>query len=272
MPVSLLMSLYIKESPEYLKAALDSVSAQESYPQQVVIVLDGPISAGHRQVLDRFIREYPGNVKTVPLTQNQGLGAALAIGVEACDHELIARMDTDDIMTSDRITKEYEQFFSNSALGIVGSNICEFSGTTTNVLGYRRVPERDAEIREFSKKRNPFNHMTVMYKKAEVLKAGNYRPLPGFEDYFLWVRMLKQGTVGYNIQENLVFARTGEDMYARRGGMKYLLPGLKARKMIYQAGLGQLSDFLFVSAVHILVSLMPNKLRGYFYERKLRNQ
>lgn len=270
-PVSLLMSLYIKENPKYLLEALESICEQKSYPQQVVIVLDGPILSEHQQILDQFISNYIGNVKVVPLVQNQGLGVALAIGVEACDQELIARMDTDDIMTSDRIEKEYEQFCQQTHLGIVGSNICEFSETTTNILGYRKVPEHNDEIRNFSKRRNPFNHMTVMYRKADVLKAGNYCPLPGFEDYYLWVRMLKHGTVGYNIQENLVFARTGVDMYSRRGGIRYLAPGLKARKRIYQEGLGSFSDFIFVSFVHLIVSLMPNKLRGFFYEKKLRN-
>lgn len=270
-PVSLLMSLYIKEKKQFLQECLNSIQNQTNLPKEVLIVFDGPISKENEILVEDFKNSYPESVKIIALEKNQGLGAALAIGVTSCSQPIIARMDTDDIMLSNRIEDEYQQFLKNPKLDIVGSNIDEFSGLMTNILGSRIVPETDEEIRNFSKRRNPFNHMTVMYKKKAVLDAGNYQPLPGFEDYYLWVRMLKNGCKGYNIQKSLILARTGEDMYKRRGGIHYLVPGLKARKQIYKAGLGSLPDFVFVSLVHICISLMPNGLRGWFYEKKLRN-
>lgn len=269
--ISLLMSVYIKEKPEYFKEALMSVVTQTLPVKEIVLVLDGPITSDLQKVIDDCQTNNPELINLVPLKENVGLGKALAIGVEACKYELIARMDTDDIMLPERIEKQYAEFVNDPELTIVGSNIDEFYDSPQKIVGRRIVPESNEEIRKFSKKRNPFNHMTVMFKKSAILNVGNYQPMMGFEDYYLWVRLLKAGYKGKNVQESLVYARTGEDMYARRGGKKYFVNGLRGRTAIYRAGLGSISDYLISCSAHIVISLLPNSLRGKFYEKKLRN-
>jgi glycosyltransferase involved in cell wall biosynthesis len=269
--VSILMSVYIKEKPEYLRTSLKSAINQTVRVKEIVLVLDGPITDQLQSVIEECQKECSDLIKLIPLKENVGLGKALAIGVEKCKYDLVARMDTDDIMIPTRIEKQIAEFTSELDLTIVGSNIDEFYDSPESIVGRRVVPEMNEEICNFSKKRNPFNHMTVMFKKSAVLDVGNYQPMMGFEDYYLWVRLLKAGYKGKNIQESLVFARTGEDMYARRGGKKYFLNGLKGRKAIYQAGLGSMSDYLISCSAHVVVSLLPNSLRGKLYEKKLRN-
>lgn len=268
--VSILMSVYIKEKPEYLRTSLKSAINQTVRVKEIVLVLDGPITDQLQSVIEECQKECSDLIKLIPLKENVGLGKALAIGVEKCKYDLVARMDTDDIMIPTRIEKQIAEFTSELDLTIVGSNIDEFYDSPESIVGRRVVPEMNEEICNFSKKRNPFNHMTVMFKKSAVLDVGNYQPMMGFEDYYLWVRLLKAGYKGKNIQESLVFARTGEDMYARRGGKKYFLNGLKGRKAIYQAGLGSMSDYLISCSAHVVVSLLPNKIRGQIYENKLR--
>lgn len=268
--VSVLMSLYIKEKPEYLNASLQSILDQTLLPQEIVVVLDGPITTALQNVIDEM-QKRTSRLRILPQQKNQGLGVALAIGVKACHNELIARMDTDDIAHPERLAKQVAAFEADPQLVICGSNIEEFDGTIDHVIGKRNLPESDAGIRMFARRRNPFNHMTVMFKRQAVLDAGNYQPLPGFEDYYLWTRLLKLGGKGRNLQAPLVSARTGADMYARRGGLRYLMPGLKARWVIYRAGSGRMIDWLFVSAVHTVISIMPNRLRAWFYETKLRS-
>lgn len=265
------MSVYEKEKPAYFDQALHSVFEQTYLPAEVVLVLDGPIPASLQAVIAQYQEAFPELIKTVPLAENVGLGRALAKGVTACQNELIARMDTDDVMQPTRLEKQRQAFIREPDLAIVGSNISEFSTTPAEIIGKRIVPAEDAEIREFSKKRNPFNHMTVMFKRSAILAVGNYQPLEGFEDYYLWVRLLKAGYRGKNIQEPLVYARTGEKMYARRGGAQYFVRGLKGRKKIYEAGLGSWQDLLISCSAHIVVSLLPNSLRGKIYEKRLRN-
>lgn len=268
--ISLLMSVYIKEKPEYFRQSLESVRSQTVQVKEIVLILDGPITSELQDVIIDFKKKNLNSLKVVPLENNVGLGKALAVGVEVCKYNLIARMDTDDIMIPTRIEKQYLEFINHPDLTIVGSNIDEFYDSPESIVGKRMVPESNTEIRNFSKKRNPFNHMTVMFKKRAVLDVGNYQPMMGFEDYYLWVRLLKAGYKGKNIQESLVYARTGENMYARRGGKKYFLDGLKGRKAIYRAGLGSFSDYLISCSAHIVVSLLPNKIRGRLYESKLR--
>ncbi|MGO2891446.1 glycosyltransferase [Enterococcus devriesei] len=269
--VSVLMSVYIKEKPEYFREALQSILDQTVSVKEIVLVLDGPITPHLQAVIMAVQEERPNLIEMVPLKENVGLGKALAEGVKASHYELIARMDTDDIMLPTRIEKQYGEFIKDPGLTIVGSNIDEFYDSPEEIVGRRIVPESYEDICSFSKKRNPFNHMTVMFKKEAILDVGNYQPMMGFEDYYLWARLLKARYKGKNIQESLVLARTGKDMYARRGGRKYFINGLKGRKAIYQAGLGSISDFLISCSAHVVISVLPNSLRGKIYEKKLRN-
>lgn len=269
--VSILMSIYINEKASYLRQCLDSIFTQTVAVKEIVLVLDGPINKELKEVVDDFIGKYRDIIKVLPLSENKGLGVALAEGVKHCKYDLIARMDSDDIMTNVRIEKQYKEFISHPELSIVGSNIDEFFESDQNIISRRIVPRSDQEIREFSKRRNPFNHMTVMFRKKDILRAGNYQPMNGFEDYYLWVRLLKAGFLGKNIQESLVLARTGQDMYSRRGGTRYFVNGIKGRYAIYKAGLGTIWDFFISSSAHALISLLPNSVRGKIYERKLRS-
>lgn len=269
--ISVLMSIYKNENPQYFKEAMASIFKQTVQPEEILLVEDGPLTDELNIMISEMKAKVGKQLTLLPLEKNIGLGKALALGVEACRNNLIARMDCDDIMVSNRLEVQYEEMEQDPSLAIIGSNITEFYDTIDNVLGYKKMPATNQEIREFSKKRNPFNHMTVMFRKEFVMNVGNYLPLKGFEDYYLWVRLLKNGYTAKNIQKDLVYARTGLEMYARRGGLSYLVPGLKARKKIYHEGLGSFKDYLFVSTVHVCVSLLPNKLRGKFYEKKLRN-
>lgn len=269
MKISVLMSLYSKEKPEFLRESLDSILNQTLLPDEVLVVIDGPITVQLQSVLDFYLTKTP-LLRLLPQEKNRGLGSSLAIGVQNCRFDLVARMDTDDIMRADRLEVQSKLFENDKTLSIVSSNIVEFDGDITNITGHRNVPADNDEIRKFSKKRNPFNHMSVMFKREAVIEAGNYQPLSGFEDYYLWVRMLKNGDKGHNVQQDLVYARTGSSMFQRRGGLKYLISGIKGRYRIYREGLGTIADFVFVSLVHVIFSLAPNSLRKKLYEKKLR--
>lgn len=270
--VSVLMSVYKKEQPEYLAGCLDSMLQQTYMPSEIVLVKDGPLTPELEEVIDRYTQKDPGLYQIVPLEQNVGLGKALAIGVEAASHDWIARMDTDDIATTDRLEKQMGFIQAHPETDIIGSDILEFEGSLDNILAKREVPHTHAEILQFAKRRNPFNHMTVLYRKEAVLAAGNYQPLNGYEDYYLWVRMLKQGAQAQNLPEILVYARGGEGMYERRGGWKYFKDGLHAQRKIYAVGLAGPKDFAIRMAGQAVVNLVPNKARGFLYKRILRKE
>ena len=193
---SVLMSLYVKEKPEYARACFDSLLAQTLPAAEWVIVEDGPLTPELYSVLDEYEHNNPGLIKRVPLETNHGLGLALREGMMHCTYELVARMDTDDICRNDRFEKQIAEFAENPDLDICGCHIYEFEGDISNVLAQRVVPLKHAEIMKYQRRRDGFNHMTVMFRKSAVLKAGNYQSCMLMEDTYLWANMFNSGEIG----------------------------------------------------------------------------
>ena len=120
MRFSVLLSLYYKEKPLYLDLALKSIFEQTVKPNQVVLILDGPIGKELLAVVSSYEKKYK-SLEVFPLEINQGLSVALNIGLEKCRNELVFRMDTDDICYPnrfERVLKEYDDF---PELEVVGS-------------------------------------------------------------------------------------------------------------------------------------------------------
>ena len=192
-PFSVLMSLYLKEKPEYADACFQSLLRQTVPASEWVIVEDGPLNAEMYALLDRYQEAHPGLIRRVSLSENKGLGLALREGVPQCSYDLIARMDTDDIAREDRFEIQLNAFELNPQLDIVGSQIDEFEDSPDIIVARRVVPTDHESIAQYQKRRDGFNHMTVMFRKEAVLKAGNYQPCPLMEDTYLWVRMIQSG-------------------------------------------------------------------------------
>ncbi len=111
--------------------------------------------------------------------------------------------------------------------------------------------------------------MTVMYKKEAVLKAGNYESCPLMEDTYLWVRMIQSGAICMNIDEPLVFARIGHDMYERRGGWSYFKKYRTGRKMVKKTGFISSWDYHKTIIIQFVVAIMPSRLRGWVFKKVL---
>lgn len=267
--LSVLMSLYYKEKPEYVEECFQSLLRQTVQADEWVVVEDGPLTDELYSVLERYEKEYPGLIKRVPLPVNQGLGLALQAGVPECSNELIARMDTDDIAREDRFEKQLKEFEKDPALDIAGSHIDEFEDTPETIVAKRLVPTTDEEIKKYQKKRDSFNHMTVMYKKKAVLDAGNYQSCPLMEDTYLWVRMMKNGVKCMNIDDSLVYARIGKDMFDRRGGWSYFKKYRTGKKMVYATGYISWFDYTSVIVIQFIVALVPRRLRGWIFKKML---
>ena len=151
------------------------------------------------------------------------------------------------------------------------SGIVEEFTTDPNTVDTRRVPpETNAEIVEFAKKRNPFNHPCVMYKKSAVEAVGSYQDFYLLEDYYLWLRMLMAGYQGYNIQESLLHMRAGSDMYLRRAGWKYAKTQAKLFKFMKQHGFIGNGQCIKSCVIRSGSALAPNWLRKFMFEKVLR--
>lgn len=267
---SVLMSLYIKEKPQYLRECLDSILNQTVMPSEIIIVKDGPLTDELEMVLFEYIEKNPDLYKIVPLETNQGLGLALAEGILHCKNELVARMDTDDICRKDRFELQLKEFEKDPALDICGSYILEFEDNIQNIVSRRTVPIADEAIKKYQKRRDSFNHMTVMYKKSSVLKSGNYQSCMLMEDTYLWVNMFLANCKAINIDDSLVYARVGRDMYERRGGWAYFKKYKRGRKKVRTTGYISWWDYHYTLIVQFIIAVIPNSMRSWIYKKMLR--
>ena len=257
MKFSVLVSVYHKENPDFLEEALLSIERQIVLPSEVVLVKDGPLT----QELDAVIEQYRTNsaitYKVIVLEINRGLGIALNKGLKYCSYDLVARMDTDDIALPERFKKQFSYLAENPDIDILGSWICEFDDDSTVCSKERRVPARHKNIVTFAKYRNPMNHMTVVFRKDAVEEVGGYLPMNGFEDYYLWMRMLVAGKQFANLSEVLVKARTGQGMIARRQGWQYAKDELALEKAAYHLGFWSSTDVVKNFSIRFMPRLLP---------------
>ncbi len=268
-PFSLLMAIYKNDNPGYLREALESVASNTVQPAQVVVVKDGPVPADLDAVLQAFSARLALEIISLPV--NRGLGPALNAGLLACREDWVARFDSDDICSPSRFQEQLDYIAQHPETSLLGGQILEFESSPDQVYAARNVPIKPEEICHFAKKRNPVNHMTALFRKSDVIKAGNYQNDLLYEDYGLWIRMLMNKCIIANLPSVLVYARAGKSMFQRRGGLIYAKNEILFQYRFYKSGFLTLSQFLTNVIFRAPVRLVPNKLRAFIYKQFLRN-
>ena len=255
---SVCMSVYRNDKPDDFLTAVRSIYYQTIQPDEIVLVVDGPIP----ETVDKAILTLQDEIsvmKVIRFEKNMGHATARQTGLDAATNNLCAVMDSDDIAVPDRFEKHPD-------VSVVGGIIKEFIGTPDNVVGTRMVPENDADIKDYLKSRCPMNLVTVMVKKDDVMKVGGYQDWYCEEDYYLWIRLAQNGYKFYNIQDNLVNVRVGEEMYQRRGGWKYFKSEAKLQRYMFKHSVISLPKYLYNVLLRFAVQvMMPNKLRGWVF-------
>jgi glycosyltransferase involved in cell wall biosynthesis len=272
MNFSVLVSIYCKENPVYFQESLKSIINQSIKPSEIVLVKDGKLTNELDEIIESYTQQYKNIFKIVSLEKNVGLGKALNIGLNNCSYELVARMDTDDICKVDRFEKQLSIFKSSPEVGVVGTWVSEFQSNEdiNNPKVIKKVPLTHNEIKKYAKFRNPINHMSVMFKKSEVLTAGNYQHLLWNEDYYLWIRMLKNKSKIVNIPDITVNVRAGKEMYSRRGGYKYIVAEYELQRKILKMEFINIFEFFANMTIRSITRILPNNIRGIFYKKVLR--
>lgn len=266
---SVLMSVYRNDNPQLLKKAVESCFSNTVKPLVLLLVVDGPITNQLERKISNLESKYP--VSIVRLPKNVGLAEALNVGLKHVRTEWVARADSDDINMPIRFETQLQVLSDNDYnLDIIGSSIIEVDSKGSKVAK-RRTPSTHQEILNFSKKRNPFNHMTIMYRKSKVIACGGYPNIYLKEDYALWATMLVNNARAINIETPLVTATAGKDMFRRRGGIKYALAEVKLQKHLVNLGLKPILSGAFDGFLRAAVFLMPAKIRELIYLTFLRN-
>jgi len=269
---SVLITVYNKENPYYFEEALSSILNQTLMPSEIVVVKDGRLTPKLDEILEKFMQNHPRLFSVLAFNDNIGRGEALRKGVEHTRFKIVAIMDSDDISKDFRFEKQLRYLNENVDVDIVGSFIEEFDYNENEVKAIRMVPVAHKDIIKFAKWRMPVNHVTTMFKKDSIIKAGNYENLFGFEDYYLMIRAIQSGCKLGNIPVCLVKVRTGNDMLKRRGGLKYLTNEIKAQKKFLACGFINYGEFLCNISAKSLIRLIPNFIRKNIYRFFLRNK
>jgi len=262
---SVLMTVYAKDNPDYARLSLDSILNQTVRTNDFVLVCDGPLSAELDALIEKYVARFPDLFNVVRLKENVGLGAALRAGVLLCKNELVARMDDDDISKPERCERQLKEFEKNDQLSVVGSYMDEFEEDYARPLRTKSVPSNFDEIKTFSRRRNPFNHSTVMFRKSSVIGAGNYSEMRTNQDVELWVRMINSGYIGYNISESLVLFRFDQKTYQRRKDWTNVKLMIDVWKGFRKKKYCSYFDYLVVFWSQIIIYLMPVKLLTWVY-------
>ncbi|WP_289301612.1 glycosyltransferase [Sporofaciens musculi] len=275
-PFSVAMCVYAGDNAEWFGEALQSITLKQTVrPDEIVIVVDGPVPKTIKNVIHKYMEisvQESFCLKPVWLEKNRGLGNALKIAVSQCQYEIIARMDSDDIARRSRFKTQLEILDLNPHIDVVGGDISEFIGDKQNVVGKRTLPVTDKEIKRYAKKRCPFNHMTVMYRKAAVMKAGGYQDWFWNEDYYLWIRMQERGMVFANTGTVLVDVRVGEEMYRRRGGWKYYKSEIRLQKYMLDHRVISYGAYVMNCSKRFIVQvLMTSRMREWTYKALIRS-
>jgi len=264
---SVILPVYKGDNANFLDEALESLAQQTRPANEIVVLQDGPITKALEKVLEAWQKKLP-NLNWQELEKNQGLSAALNAGIKAAKYPWLARMDADDICEPTRFEKQLAYLQQHSEIDILGAWITEFETDIRQPSAIRKLPETHAEIMRYARWRCPFNHMTVMYKKVALENLGYYKNYGAVgDDYELWARFLMNGYQAANIQESLVWARTGKDFFShRRRGIQYFKNEVREINDLYRLGLLNPVHYLFHFTVKALVRLSPPAMVRLIYK------
>lgn len=265
-PFSLLFSVYGRDRPDFLREAFASaVERQWRRPDQVILVRDGPVPQALAECIDELAAASPVSVTIVKLERNGGLGLALDTGLEASEHDIVARMDADDVALPHRFAVQMPLI--EAGADIVGSGLLEFDTDPRQPVGRRIPPCEPHEIVRYARFHDPFNHPSVIYRRQAVLAAGGYQDFPLMEDYWLFARMIANGARVINLSEPLVCYRVGAGAFARRGGKQLLRSELQLQRRFYLHGFTSGTQYLRNVLVRGGYRLLPEWLRRFAYRR-----
>lgn len=273
MNFSVLISIYHKELPEYFNICMQSIWKDQSIPpNEIVLVLDGPIGEELTQCVTKWQQIIGKPLKVIPLSQNVGLGKALNKGLEHCSNEWVFRMDTDDICKPDRFEKQIQFIKKNPEVVLFSGQILEFNENPSDADALKYVPTEHTDIVKFAQKRSPFNHMTVAYKKSVIDAVGGYQHHLFMEDYNLWLRVIGAGYRVGNHSDILLYSRVGNGMHARRKGYEYIKSEKQLLKLKKDLELQNPLHANMLFLVRSAFRLLPSSLLCKFYNTFLRKK
>ena len=225
MTISVLMSVYKSEKGPLLQRALQSVwDDQTRKPDQIVLVVDGPIPAELELIVDSLQMKVNASgtatMTVVKLPVNGGLTKALNVGLKHVTSDLVARMDSDDIAAPNRFELQERFLEEHPEIDIVGGSMQEFDDEH-ECLNVRHYPQTHEEACKYIVKACPLAHPAVMMRKRmfdEGLKYDERYRMS--QDIKLWYDAILAGYKIANLPDVCLYFRQQGDVFRRRSRVK----------------------------------------------------
>ncbi len=271
MKFSVLIPIYAGEKAKNLEECLDSMIYQTKKPNEIVIIKDGVLTDSLNKVIEQKMKEDNQiEIRSYSLQENVGVGMASNIGTTLCNYNYIARIDSDDISLPNRFEKQINYLEENQEIDILGGWIEEYDENMEQLIAKRKVPIEEENIKRVMKSRCAFNHSTVIYKKDKIIEAGNYSDKRIMEDYELWIRCQKKGYKMHNLPIVLTKNRTGNAMYKKRSGIKYVKTIIEIQNQLYALNMISIFRKWYHIFIRSLVAILPLTVRKFIYIKLLR--
>ena len=180
--ISILLPVYNAEN--YVQETIASILAQTYTHFELIVINDGSTDCS-QEIIDSFNDK---RIITLKNEHNIRLIATLNLGLQKAKGKYIARIDADDIMLPNRISKQVMFLEENLDYGMVGSYVQTFG----DVKGSICYPLDDASIRYTSMFYNPFIHSTVMLRASVIAThlLDYDSTMLHVEDYALWIQIM----------------------------------------------------------------------------------
>ena len=223
------------------------------------------ISKKLEKILDDYLK-YP-ELLLVRIPVNLGFVNALNEGLVHIKTEWVVRADADDVNLDRRF--ELLNLHMAEDLDLIGSFVAE-KDKAGMIYAIKKVPLERDEIFRFIKKRNPFNHMSVAFRKSKVVALGGYPKIELREDYGLWAKMLASDCKVKNIDEVLVHANAGENMFKRRKGGAVIRAEITLQSHLLKLGLTSFGGALMYGVLRAALFSVPPGIIKLIYKYVLR--
>ena len=266
--ISALMTIYRGSSAPELRQALDSLLAQTRPADEIVLVLDGPVTDD----VARTVEEYSGagsGVRVIALPRNLGSGPASQAGLESITSDYVARLDSDDVAHSSRLEKQLDFMEAHRDIAALGTAVREFGDDSDDIDAgpIRSLPETHEDIASYIRINSPLNNPSTMLRTADIKEVGGYQGVHLMEDYDLWARLVAAGKKLHNLPEPLTYFRVSPAQFARRTGRGMFAAEREMQARLVSYGLVGPWRARFNLAARTTYRLLPAALLTRVYNR-----
>jgi hypothetical protein len=218
--VSVTVLLPVYNGSGTLVETIDSVLAQ-SHRDFELLVVDDRSTDGSGDLVDAAAAR-DQRIRLVRHDRNVGLAATLNEGLALARHDLVARIDQDDVALPERLAVQLAFMRAHPQLAVAGSWVYHM-GATPRHDRLVRLPIEPPDVRRALASANCVYHPSVMLRRDVILGLGGYRAaFANAEDYDLWLRVARVAEIA-NVARPLLryrfslggmtLARKWEQMY-----------------------------------------------------------